>query len=238
MHREYHKWYSPHLGREMELLLFGTGGRPVIAFPTSMGRFYQNEDFSLVGTLAERFDSGALQMVCVDAIDHESWYNRHISVRDRALRHIQYEQYLIHEVIPFFRERNQRVGWELNVTGASFGAYHSINFAFRHPDLVRRILAMSGAYSLEFLTSAGYDTEVYFNSPLDYVPNLHDDWYLSRMRQQEIILAVGSEDICRASTERLSQELWAKAVPNNLDMWDGAWHDWPWWKMMVLKYLW
>lgn len=237
MHREYHKWHSPSLDREMELLLFGTGGRPVVAFPTSMGRFYQNEDFSLVGTLSERFENGQLQMVCVDTVDLESWYNREMPVRDRAHRHVQYEQYLIQEVIPFFSERNTRVQHDLNMCGASFGAYHAVNFAFRHPDLVRRVLAMSGAFSLEFLVSADYDPEVYFNSPVDYLPGLHDDWYLSRMRQQDIILAVGSEDICRASTERLSQELWAKNVPNNLDIWDGAWHDWPWWKMMVLKYL-
>jgi len=237
MHREYHKWYSPHLYRDMELLLFGWSGRPVIAFPTSLGRFFQNEDASLIGTLAEKFDRGWLQMICVDAIDGESWYNRGISPRDRALRHNQYEQYLIHEVIPFFYERNRLVTSELNMAGASFGAYHSVNFAFRHPDMVRRIVAMSGAFSLEFLARSGYDAEVYFNSPLDYLPNLHDDWYLSRMRQQEIILPVGSEDICRASTEALSRDLWAKAVPNNLDLWGGAWHDWPWWKLMALKYL-
>jgi len=165
MHREYHKWYSPNLYKDMELLLFGTGGRPVLAFPTSLGQFYQNEDMSLVGTLSEKFDNGWLQMVCVDSVDSESWYNRYVSPRDRAIRHSQYEQYLIHEVIPFLRSRNERVDYELNVTGASFGAYHAINFAFRHPDIVRRILAMSGAYSLEFLTQPGYDTEVYFNSP-------------------------------------------------------------------------
>lgn len=237
MQREYHKWYSPNLGKDMELLLFGTGGRPVIAFPTSMGRFYQNEDFSLIGTLSDRLEAGQLQIVCVDAVDNESWYNRQIPVGARAERHNQFEQYLIQEVIPFFRERNSNVDWELNVAGASFGAYHSINFAFRHPDIVRRILAMSGAYSLQFLTSSGMEDGVYFNSPLDYVPNLHDDWYLSRMRQQDIILAAGSEDICRASTEQMSRDLWAKSVPNNLDIWGGAWHDWPWWKLMVLKYL-
>jgi esterase/lipase superfamily enzyme len=237
MQREYHKWHSPILGREMELLLFGTGGRPVIAFPTSFGRFYQNEDFSLVNTLSERFDAGELQMICVDSVDTESWYNRQVPPNARAERHNQYEQYLIQEVIPFFQERNSRVASDLNVTGASFGAYHSINFAFKHPDVVKRILAMSGAYSLQFLASSGLDSEVYFNSPLDYVPNLHDDWYLSRMRQQDIILAVGAEDICRASTEEMSRELWAKGVPNNLDVWDGAWHDWPWWKLMVLKHL-
>jgi esterase/lipase superfamily enzyme len=202
-----------------------------------MGRFYQNEDFSLIGTLSERLDSQAVQIVCVDSVDNESWYNRSIPLYDRGQRHKQYEQYLIQEVLPFFRQRNPRVDSDLNVTGASFGAYHAINFGFRHPDIIKRIIAMSGAYSLQFLVRSEYSEELYFNSPLDYVPNLHDDWYLSRMRQQDINLVVGSEDICRASTEQLSRDLWAKDVPNNLDVWGGAWHDWPWWKMMVLKYL-
>ena len=237
MHREYHKWYSPNLNKDMELLLFGTAGRPVLAFPTSMGRFYQNEDFSLIGTLSERLDARQLQIVCVDSVDMETWYDRRKPARARGDRHTEYEKYLVNEVLPFFRERNPRVDEDLNVTGASFGAYHSVNFAFRHPDIVKRILAMSGAYSLQFLVSTEYDQEVYFNSPIDYIPNLNDDWYLSRMRQQDIILAVGSEDICRASTEQLSRSLWNKAVPNNLDVWAGAWHDWPWWKQMVLKYL-
>jgi esterase/lipase superfamily enzyme len=236
MHREYHKWYSPNLNRDMELLLFGTGGRPVIAFPTSMGRFYQNEDFSLIGTLAERIDSGHLHILCVDSVDHESWYNRSAPIRDRALRHNQYEQYLIQEVLPFFRERNKRVDGELNTTGASFGAYHAINFGFKHPDIVKRIVALSGAYSLQFLIRSDYDAEVYFNSPSDYLHNLHDDWYLSRMRKQDIVLAVGSEDICLGSTQQLSDMLWAKAVPHLLDIWGGAWHDWPWWKLMALKF--
>ena len=236
MNREYHKWYSPSLGREMELLLFGTGGRPVIAFPTSMGRFYQNEDFSLVGTLAHCIEQGAVHVVCVDSVDGESWYNRSIPVWDRAQRHKQYEQYLIEEVIPFFRERNPLVDSDLNMTGASFGAYHSVNFAFRHPDLVKRILAMSGSFSLNNLVSSDYTDDVYFNSPADFVQNLHDDWYLSRMRRQDIILAVGSEDICVNANRQLSEALWAKQVPNTLDIWDGAWHDWPWWKLMVQKY--
>ena len=220
----------------MELLLFGTAGQPVIDFPTSMGRFYQNEDFSLIHTLSDRLEGGALQIVCVDSVDSESWYNRSLPVWQRAQRHKQYEQYLIQEVIPFFRERNGAVEHELNLTGASFGAFHAINFGFRHPDLVKRMVAMSGAYSLQSLIRSDYDTEVYFNSPIDYLPNLHDDWYLSRMRQQDIILAAGSEDICVGSTRQLSTELWAKAVPNYLDIWGGAWHDWPWWKLMALKF--
>jgi len=236
MNREYHQWYSPNLNKEMELLLFGTSGRPVIAFPTSMGRFYQNEDFSLIHTLYDHLEGGALQMVCVDSVDNESWYNRSIPLNERAERHKQYENYLIHEVFPFFRQRNSLVEHELNMTGASFGAFHAVNFAFKHPDLVKRVVAMSGAYSLQFLVRSDYNLEVYFNSPLDYIPNLNDDWFLSRMRHQEIILAVGSEDICLGPTQQLSDALWARGVPHNLDIWGGAWHDWPWWKLMALKF--
>ncbi|HMA33009.1 MAG TPA: alpha/beta hydrolase-fold protein [Chloroflexia bacterium] len=237
MNREYHKWYSPHLGHDMEFLLFGHAGRPILVFPTSMGRFYQNEDFKMIDAIAGRLEAGQVQLLCVDGIDNESWYNRSISVRDRALRHNAYEAYLIHEVLPWWRDRNPGVVDNLVTTGASFGAYHAVNFSFKHPDLVRKIVAMSGAYGLAFLISNGLDQEAYFNSPIDYLPNLHDDWYLARMRAQEIILAVGSDDICLESTRKLSNALWAKAVPNLLDIWGGAWHDWPIWRDMAVKFL-
>jgi esterase/lipase superfamily enzyme len=237
MNREYHKWYSPHLGRDMEFLLFGHGGRPIFVFPTSMGRFYQYEDFKMIDTLGGRIESGEIQLLCADSVDEESWYNRRIPVRDRALRHNAYEAYILNELLPWYADRNGRVHDNLCVTGTSFGAYHAVNFGFKHPDRVQRIVAMSGAYSLGFLLSGGGDQEQYFNSPLDYVPNLHDDWYLSQMRRQEIILAAGSDDICRASTQQLSDELWAKAVPHWLDIWAGAWHDWPIWRDMAIKFL-
>ena len=41
---------------------------------------------------------------------------------------------LLREVIPFIISQNQH-GAPL-VTGCSFGAYHAVNFALRHPDLV------------------------------------------------------------------------------------------------------
>ena len=237
MNREYHKWYSPHLGREMEFLYYGHAGRPILAFPTSMGSYYQNEDFKLIAAIQPRIEAGEVQVVCVDGVDAESWYNRRVSPHDRAMRHNAYEAYLLNEVLPWWSERAPGVGDNLVTTGCSFGAYHAVNFAFRHPDRVRKIVAMSGAYSLKALLHLDMDTDSYLNSPADYIPNLHDDGYLSRMRQQEIILAVGSEDICLDTTRLLSQELWDKAVPHLLDVWGGAWHDWPIWRDMAIKFL-
>jgi esterase/lipase superfamily enzyme len=152
------------------------------------------------------------------------------------MRHNAYEQYIIQELLPWFADRNWGVRDNLVATGASFGAYHAVNFSFRHPELVKKIVAMSGAYSLKFLIHGDWNQEEYFNSPLDYVPNLHDDWYLSRMRGQEIILATAWDDICLDATRAMSQALWDKAVPNLLDIWNG-WHDWPLWRDMAVKFL-
>jgi esterase/lipase superfamily enzyme len=52
MKREYHKWFSPSLGRDMELLVFGHCGIPALVFPTSQGRFYEFEDRGMVHAVA------------------------------------------------------------------------------------------------------------------------------------------------------------------------------------------
>src|SRR5436190_23432439 len=72
--RDYIKEYSSSLGRDMELLHFGHAGMPLVVFPTSMGRFFQWEDFGLVSALSDHIGSGAIQLICLDFVDGESWY--------------------------------------------------------------------------------------------------------------------------------------------------------------------
>jgi esterase/lipase superfamily enzyme len=142
MHRDYQRWYSPTLNRDMELLVLGHGGARVLVFPTSQGRFFEWEDRDMGGALAEHLERGWLQLFCVDSVDAESWYDRATWPGDRAWRHEQYDRYLLHEVLPFTRHRNPNPF--LIATGASLGAYHAVNFAFRHPEVVNRVIGMSG----------------------------------------------------------------------------------------------
>ena len=103
MKREYHKWSSPALGRDMELLVFGHTGLPVLVFPSSCGSFYEFEDRGMVGAVHDKLEHGHLQLFCVDSVDSESWYNRAVPPRWRVARHVQYEQYLMQEVLPLIR---------------------------------------------------------------------------------------------------------------------------------------
>jgi len=234
MHREYGHWHSPRLGRKMEYLIFGSGGQPFLLFPTSMGRFYQYEDFSLVQAVSEKIDQGWIQLFCVDSVDAESWYNRAVPPPARAGRHNQYESYLLFEFLPFIRSANPG---PLAVAGCSFGAYHAANIAFKHPQRFSRVIAISGKYELHNLADGYFDQDFYFNSPLDFLPNLNDPFYLDPMRALNVVLLSGDQsDICFNSTLELSRVLNQKGIRHTLDIWPGSVHDWPVWRQMASKH--
>lgn len=236
MHREYHKWYSPRLGRDMELLIHGHAGVPVLVFPTSGGRFFEFEDRNMVGSLAHKIDRGEIQLYCVDSVDMESWYNRNVSARWRIARHVQYDDYLIHEVVPLIRQKN----WDphLVALGCSFGGFHAANVAFRHPDVFTGLLSMSGAFDMSNFMRGHYDDDVYYNTPTHYLQSLSDPWFFDRYRQNTYILATGWDDQCLGSNQHLDQILSHKGIPHKLYIWDTYnSHDWPTWQRMVNEYL-
>ena len=235
MNREYHKAYSHQLHRDMELLVFGHAGQPLLVFPTSMGKFFEYEDRGMIGVLAPAIDRGELQVFCPDAVDTESWYNKGIHPRHRIERHLQYEAYILYELLPFLRWKNQTPS--LAVTGCSFGGYQAANFAFKHPDTVTHFVSMSGAFDIHQFLDGYYDNDCYFNCPVDYLKNMSDDWFLSRYRQMKIVLAAGEWDICLGHNLDLSNILNGKGIPHWLDVWgDHADHEWPWWRKMAAKY--
>lgn len=236
MNREYHKWWSPRLGRDMELLVFGHAGLPVMVFPTSGGRYYEFEDRSMVASLGGKIDAGQVQLYCVDTVDSESWYNKQVPPRWRIARHMQYDDYLIHEVVPLIRQKNH--DWHLVSLGCSFGGYHAVNVALRHPDVFTGFLSMSGAFDLRNFLNGYYDQDVYFNQPTDFLHNLSDPWFFDHYRRNSYVLATGWDDQCLGQNQRLDGIMSWKGIPHKLFVWDSFnSHDWPTWMRMMDHYL-
>jgi len=233
--RDFHRWHSPALGREMDLLAFGHAGARVIAFPTSNGKFHDWEDRGMVDALGEHLENGWLQLFCVDSVDVESWYARQRHPADRALRQTQYDRYLADEVLPFTAGLNANPF--LISTGASFGAYHALNFAFRHPDQVDRAIGLSGLYEIGDWADGYSDENVYLNNPCAYIPHEHDPARLAALRHMDIILVTGRDDRNRPNNEHLSGLLWGRDIWHALRIWDGWAHDWPYWRQMIRLYI-
>jgi esterase/lipase superfamily enzyme len=242
INREYHRWWSPRLHRDMELLVFGHDGAKVLVFPTRDGRFHEYEDIRMTEALRLKLEAGHLQLYCVDSLAPESLYCREASPPERVRRLRQYEEYLLCEVLPFMEARNPHEC--VTAHGCSLGAYHAANVAFRHPARFRKLAAFSGRYDLtqrveEFpdLFDGHYDEDIYFHTPLHFLPNLASEAELSALRRMDILLVIGDEDPFLESNRTLHRILEAKGIPHRLEIWRGRAHQGHAWRKMAQLYL-
>jgi len=236
---EYHKWWSPALNQDMELKVYGHSGKSTIVFPAAGGRFYEYEDFGMVEVCRPFIEEGKLRLFTVDSVDHQSWLNSSAYPADRGRRHNEYDRYIMEEVAPFVRSQEGGRAKCL-ATGCSMGAYHASNFFFRHPDLFDAVIALSGVYSLRLFVGDYSDDNVFFNTPLAYLPGLEDPWYLDQYRRSEIIICSGQGAWEHGVEEAraLKGILDAKQVPCWLDLWGfDVNHDWPWWRKQMPYFL-
>ena len=242
MVREYHKWFSQHLDRDMEMLVFGHGGARVLVFPTRKGRFFEYENIGCIRCLEDKIEAGALQLFCVDSADADTLYADHHHPQTRIDRHKLYESYILEEVLPFTEDNNSHP--RLVAHGCSFGAFHSVNIAFRHPDVFKEVVAFSGRYDLTMqvahfsdLFSGYYNEDIYFHTPSHFIPNMSDEQILDKLRSMRIVLTIGAEDPFYHNNASLSHSLSEKQIPHELYIWDGECHRASSWRSMVRHYL-
>jgi esterase/lipase superfamily enzyme len=242
MNREYHCWYSPRLGRDMELLVFGHAGAKVLVFPTREGRFYEYENLGIVNALEHKIQAGHIQLYCVDSIDSETLYCNWGCPDYRIRRHNQFEEYILNEVMPLMASKNQHPCTIAH--GCSLGAFHATNLAFRHPQHFQKLCAFSGRYDLTMsvddfhnLFGGYYDENIYLNTPTHFLPQLDCNWRLDHLRKMDIVFAIGKEDPFLDNNRHLSHMLWSKGIWHAMHEWDGRAHRGSYWRQMVPLYL-
>ena len=200
-----------------------------------MGSFFEFEDRGMVAALQQKLDHGWLQLYCVSSVDSESWYGRSLHPRQRIERHLQYESYILGDVVPLVRQLNSNDG--IGVTGCSFGAYHAMALALRNPYVFTWCVTMGGAFDISQFLDGYFDEDCYFLNPPSFLPNLSDAYYLDQFRRNKWVLCTGDHDICRAPNEQFSTLLQAKGIHHSLHVWNDSKHDWPYWRPMAQAYL-
>ncbi len=239
MHREIHQWHSPSLNKDMEIVMYGHYGFALLLLPTAAADYLEYERFLLIDSISDHINSGKCKVFSINSINAESWLNKDMHPRHKSIRHQQFNDYVYNEVVPFIKN-NTSEDSKIILTGASLGALHSANLYFKRPDLIDGVIAMSGVYDLKTYTDGYYDEDVYFNSPISYLPNLNDDFHLPRLQKAEhihILTGSGAYESPEAS-QRFSDVLKSKGIPHELDIWGPDMrHDWPTWRAMLPNYL-
>jgi esterase/lipase superfamily enzyme len=173
MKREITSWFSPALQREMPIAVYGDYGFALLLIPTAGADYLEYERFQLLEHLKPYINGGKVKVFSVNSINKESWLNKEMLGEHKAIRHNQFNEYIYNEVVPFIKNNTS---WDTPIItcGASLGALHSMNLFLKRPDLINGVIAMSGVYDLTEYTDGFFDEQVYYNSPMHYMPNLTD----------------------------------------------------------------
>ena len=240
MQTYYTKWYSPSVGRDMEIKVYGHGGRPVLFIPCQDGRFYDFENYKMTDAWAPWIESGQCTVFAIDTLDKET-YSAKGDAYWRIRRHEAWFAYMTNEVVPFIRNlTNERNGWEgypgVIAFGCSLGATHAANLFFRRPDLFDGLLALSGIYTSDYGFHGYMNEDVYRNSPVDYLAGMPKDHpFIEQYNRHKGVIVVGQGPWeIPASTFRLKDICEEKGINVRFDIWGyDVKHDWDWWYKQV-----
>lgn len=227
----YTDYYSHLLGMSLPVEITGGSGYPLLMFPTSQGSFTQNSDFKLTDTIQCLVDERKIKIYNIQTIDNQSLYDKSIAPEERIRRYDLYMRFLSEEYIPYLQKEHST--HRIAAAGASFGAFHTANVAFRFPDLVSHAVCLSGAYSCRSFMDGFSNDLVYYNSPAEFMRN-EQAWRFGHMK---IVLSTSDEDICLQPTREMAEILSSRGINfwYNEQKWIA--HDWPLWRMVFPKFM-
>lgn len=223
----------------MPIVSYGYYGFSLLLVPTAAADYLEYERFQLIDSLMPFINEGKIKVFSVNSVNNESWLNKNMAPWDQSYRHVQWNEYIYREVIPFIKNATS---WDtpIIVSGASFGALHSMNLFLKRPDLINGVIAMSGVYDLTYYSNGFMDDHVYFNSPMHYMPNLTDHNILETIRQSKhihILTGSGPYEDPKSGGE-FAKILYNKGIPYEFDNWGENYrHDWTTWREMLPNYL-
>jgi len=235
------QWHSADLGIDMPLVAYGHAGVPLLMFPTAGADYLEYERFHLIDAIAPLIDAGRLRVYSINSVNRYGVLEPSAPPQLKTKLLGAFDRYVVNDVLPLIRNDSGDQGIRPLLSGASLGAYLALNTLLKHPDAFRGCVAISGSYDMrDYLGSEYYDEDLYFNNPVDYVPNLNDEHYLGRLRNDVTIVLVTGQGRWESPGRSLQMAdiLRSKGIPCTLELWGhDVDHDWPWWRKMLPYYL-
>lgn len=232
------RWFSDRLQQELTVARWGHFGTPVLVFPTAGGDAEEIERHHLVDACAGLLEAGRVKIYSCDSVSGRAMASSTGTPEYRMWLLNQFHQAVRHEVVPAIKADTGGSAQRVVTAGASIGAFNAVALLCRFPDAFEAAIGMSGTYRLERFLEGVWSEDLYFASPVDFLPGLDGD-QLEALRQRRVILASGEgahEDI--GESWALAAVLGRQGVPNRVDSWGAETiHDWPTWWRMLPQYL-
>lgn len=232
------KWHSHRIRQEILCCRYGSGGQPVLLFPTAGGDAEESERFWMISVLGDLLEKGKIRVYTVDSAAGKVWTDGESTGAHRAWFQNRFDDYVVSEVIPLIRKDCGDPAAEVISAGASLGAFNALASICRHPDLFKAAVCMSGTYDFTRWMNKEHTLDFHYASPMNFMPMLPEGPQLAKLRTRMILLPTGDGDYeAPQESWAVAKMLGAKGVPNRVDIWKDYRHDWTTWREMLPKYL-
>ncbi len=231
------QWFSHRMQQDIGLVRWGHYGRPILVFPTAGGDAGEIERNHLVAACGDLIEGGRVKLYSCDSVAGQSMVAAAGSLAHRMWLLNQFHESVVHEVVPAI---HADLGAELPIVtaGASIGAFNALAVLCRYPGVFSAAVCMSGTYQIERFFDGQVNDDLYFSSPVHFLPGLEGP-HLEALQHRFAIIASGQgawEDI--GESWYAADVLGHKGVPNRVDAWGCEWdHEWPTWCRMLPQYL-
>ncbi|MBT9558473.1 MAG: prolyl oligopeptidase family serine peptidase [Myxococcales bacterium] len=232
-------WYSHRLDESVNVARYGTGGQPILLFPTAGGDAEECERFLMMKVLAPLIDGGKIKIYSCDSIAGRAWIDGDLKGRTKAAIQNRFDAFIYRELVPAIRADSRNPNAEIITAGASIGAFNAVASLCRHPDVFKACIAMSGTYDFGRWMTGDHTLDYHYSSPLHFLPSFPEGPELDQLRRRFALIATG-EGRWEAPEEswRIGQVLGSRGVPNRVDFWGkDKDHDWMTWREMLPHYL-
>jgi esterase/lipase superfamily enzyme len=232
------QWWSQRMEQPISLARWGHYGTPVLVFPTAGGDAEEIERNQLVAACGDLVEAGRVKLYSCDSVAGRALATYAGTPEYRMWLFNQYHQAVVNEVVPAIHADLGGSRPRIVTAGASIGAFNAVAVLCRYPDLFEAAIGMSGTYRLQRFLDEQSSEDLYFSSPLDFLPGLEGP-QLETLRQRRVILASGEgawEDL--GQSWAMAGALGSKGIPNRVDSWGPEFeHDWGTWLRMLPHYL-
>ncbi len=239
MQKEYFKWKSEYLNKEIEVASYGHYGTTILMFSSNTPNHKEIEENGFLESIYPMINSGRCRIFTVTNLQDECWLDDSKRSLLKSKRHFEFNKFIEEELVPnIFTECGGPV--PIITAGASYGGFIAGNTFFRRPDLFIGTIAVSATFNIEYYSKDYFDENCYFNSPIHYLLNLNDNfWITFLMSRHHIYLASGSgENEFPNNTEQMGALLINKGLRCNTEIWGNEYgHNWDSWSKIFRYFI-
>lgn len=215
---------SHYLDKNFEINVYGHFGISLLFFNSEPDSNGNPQSAQLIEKLKKHIIKGKIKIFELPGMYEELWWSKEFDPEAVSKRHYDYNNFLQEELIPSVYNHSGGAV-PLISAGVSLGGYHAANTYFRRPDLFIGTIAIDGYFDLQEFTKGFFDENCYFNSPIHYLPNLNDNFWMSYLlsRKHVYLFSGSGENENPGRLTHFDEILSMKNIPHHTEIWDDKW---------------